>query len=140
MKNEVSNFNEIEYNKWISELSAKYKRSQIKASISVNSEMLRYYWELGKEISEQHFESKWGTGFFDRLSKDLKNEIPNAKCFSPRNLRYMKKFYELFGLEESNKINLPQLGAKLYSIPWGHIKLLVDKFGKERNYEKAIFL
>lgn len=34
---------------------------------------------------------------------------------------YMKRYYNLFV-----KI-LPQPGAEIYSIPWGHIKLIVDK-------------
>lgn len=49
MHEELSIFNKKEYNEWINELSEKYRRSQIKASISVNSEMLRFYWELGKK-------------------------------------------------------------------------------------------
>ena len=137
MHEQLSIMNNKEYYEWINELSVKYQRSQIKASISVNSEMLRFYWELGKEISELHTQSDWGKGFFDILSRDLKNKIPNAKCFSSRNLRYMKRFYELFSHKDSPEIILPQLGAKLYLIPWGHIKLLIDKCNND--YKKACF-
>ena len=34
------------YKKWISEVSNRFKASQIKASIKVNDEMLRFYWLL----------------------------------------------------------------------------------------------
>lgn len=56
--------------------------------------------------------------------------IPNVKGFSPTNLRYMVRFYELFQDIEI----VPQVGEqfnvtynKVFMIPWGHIKLLIDK-------------
>ena len=96
-------------------------------------------------------ESEYGSSFFNNLSLDLKTIIPAAKCFSPTNLRYMKRFYELvFEISEmlpqdgaesglsSESIpaliaseKLPQVGAELLSIPWGHIKLLIDKCKNE---------
>lgn len=139
MSNIKSVIEKENYERWINELSEKYRRSQIKAAISVNSEMLRYYWELGKDIHEIHLRSKWGNSFFDNLSRDLKKRIPNAKCFSTRNLRYMKNFYELFSddNEESTNEILPQLGAELFHIPWGHVKLLIDRCKNDKK--KAIF-
>lgn len=51
----------------------------------------------------------------------------------------MKRFYKLFSIESNVGIIVPQLGEQLFSIPWGHIKLLIDKFGKNRNYDQACF-
>ena len=47
-----------EYRKWIQDLGNRYKTSQIKASVRVNNEMLRYYWTVGKDITEKHADSK----------------------------------------------------------------------------------
>lgn len=33
-----------EYTEWISELSLRFRKSQIKAAVKVNSEMLHFYW------------------------------------------------------------------------------------------------
>lgn len=107
--------------------------------------MLLFYWRLGRDIVELHAESRWGSGFFMELSRDLKKEIPSAKGFSPSNLRYMKRFYELFPAEraivqqvaeqfssvEGDAIQ-PQIGAQLFSVPWGHILLIVDKCHADR--------
>ena len=119
-----------EYRNWIEELVERYRKSQIKASIHVNSEMLMYYWSIGKDIKEKHAESKWGCKFFKNMSMDMATIIPHAKGFSPTNLRYMMRFYELFQTIEI----VPQLGEqlamtsnKVFMIPWGHIKLLIDK-------------
>lgn len=41
-----------DYALWVKELVKRYRSSQIKAAIKVNRELLRYYWELGKDIEE----------------------------------------------------------------------------------------
>lgn len=41
-----------DYASWVKELVKRYRGSQIKAAIKVNRELLRYYWELGKDIEE----------------------------------------------------------------------------------------
>ena len=42
-----------DYLQWVMELGSRYRRSQIKAAVKVNEEMLRFYWELGKGIVEK---------------------------------------------------------------------------------------
>jgi hypothetical protein len=59
------------YADWIKDLSLRFRQSQIKAAVKVNEEVLRFYWELGKDITEMKAESRWGSGFIDNLSKDL---------------------------------------------------------------------
>ena len=85
-----------DYLQWIKELSTRYRRSQVKASVRVNQVMLQFYWELGKDIVEKKVESRWGSGFMKNLSRDLKEVNPGATCFSETNLLYMKNFYLLY--------------------------------------------
>ena len=42
-----------DYASWVKELVKRYRSSQIKAAVKVNNEMLRFYWELGKDIKEK---------------------------------------------------------------------------------------
>lgn len=135
-----------EYRNWIQELGNRYRNSQIKAAVKVNNEMLMFYWSVGKEITEKYSESKWGSKFFNNMSMDLVDLIPNAKGFSPSNLRYMMRFYNEFKdvvivpqvgeqlLENSGNEIIPQVEEqfqmvvnRVFMIPWGHIKLLIDK-------------
>ena len=37
-----------EYSAWVAELKQRYQRSQIKASVAVNSQLLAFYWQLGE--------------------------------------------------------------------------------------------
>lgn len=85
-----------DYSRWISELSSRYRRSQIKAAVKVNEEMIRFYWELGKDIVERDAENKYGSAFYSNLSRDLKNALHVSEGLSERNLRYTKKFYQLY--------------------------------------------
>lgn len=84
------------YSQWINQLSSRYRKSQIKAAIKVNREMLIFYWSLGRDIVNMKAEQQWGTKFLQNLSKDLKFAMPDATCFSETNLKYMKYFYEMY--------------------------------------------
>ena len=147
-----------DYIQWIKDLSSRYRRSQIKASVKVNQEMLQFYWELGKDIVEKKAESRWGSGFMKNLSRDLKEVNPDATCFSETNLLYMKNFYLLYQpyititpqlgeqitqqvVEQKVNAITPQLVEQirndLFSVPWGHHRFIIDKF-KEQP-EKALF-
>lgn len=120
-----------EYSNWIAELSKRYRSSQIRAAVSVNEELLKFYWSLGHDIVERHAENKYGSGFFNILSRDLKAALPEAKGFSPKNLYYIRRLYLMY----SGKF--PRLEGNLFKLPWGHHKLLIDKYF--RQPEIALF-
>ncbi len=82
-----------EYSNWIVSLKSSIQQRQIKAAIAVNSNLILMYWDLGKQIVEKQENAKWGTGFIDQLSIDLKTEFPDIKGFSRSNIFAIKKFY-----------------------------------------------
>ena len=148
-----------DYLQWIKELSTHYRRSQVKASVKVNQVMLQFYWELGRDIVEKKAESRWGSGFMKNLSRDLKEVNPDATCFSETNLLYMKNFYLLYqpyltitpqvgeqitqqvaeqfhGVAFTQQL-VEQIKQDLFSVPWGHHMLLIDKL--KNSPEKALF-
>ena len=73
---------------------------------------------------------------FNALKRDLKSLLPDATGLSERNLYYTKKFYNLYSqvlgnlqqvvADSENQIS-QQVAAKLFSVPWGHHMLLIDK-------------
>ena len=75
-----------EYNKWLRDLKAKIKRTQLKAALSANSEIIMLYWEIGKELYEKQEDQGWGNSVVDNLERDLSAEFPDSKGFSRRNL------------------------------------------------------
>lgn len=132
---------DAQYREWISEVSKRFHQSQIKAAVKVNDEMLRFYWQLGKELHDRKDTFSYGQSFYKTISRDLRRELPDVKSFSETNLRYMQKFAELY----SEVSNLPQLGEDfrseeiepLFAIPWGHHKIIIDKCNG--NPKKAVF-
>lgn len=52
-----------EYRKWIEDIGKRYKQRQIKTSVSVNQEMIGFYWSIGRAIVEKSSESKWAVVF-----------------------------------------------------------------------------
>ena len=116
-----------------------YKHSQIKAATHVNSEMLQFYWSLGKDIVTLHAESRWGEKFFVNLSSDLRAKLPGVKGLSETSIGYAKRFYLVYN--EWFTIH-PQVGGELqesaiWRIPWRHHKYIIDKCFNEP--EKAMF-
>lgn len=116
---------------------------QIKAATRVNQEMLRFYWSLGKDMVEMHAESRWGSKFYNNLSKDLASAMPEQKSFSPTNLKYMTYFYQLYSqispqtVDEIETEISPQLVDELCRVPWGHHRYIIDKC--KGDVDKAIF-
>ena len=109
-------------------IKQRIRQAQTKAIHSANSEMISLYWDIGKMLVEKQKLEGWGTAVIPKLSNDIHNELPELKGFSERNFGYMIRF-----AREYDQLILQQAVAKsnsteiLYSIPWGHHILLIEK-------------
>ena len=149
-----------EYVAWLAELKHRFQSSQAKATVRVNTVMLEYYWDLGRDIVQKHADSKWGSGFFNQLSLDMRNMFPDETGFSSANLRYMKRWYafyyerainlqrpvEKIFHQTSEELNGPEILQRpveelrmptLFGhLPWGqHIEI----FTRCKSLEEALF-
>ena len=124
------------YRNWILDLRKRYKATQCKAAVAVNSAMLEFYWNLGKDISEKYPGRKRGLDFFGRVSRDVNEGHPEGvTALSTANIRYAHRFYSLYAsyLQQLAEINgggasyLQQLAEQMTRIPWGHHLLIIDK-------------
>ena len=59
--------------------------------------MIALYWDIGSMIAARHKEEGWGAKVIPRLALDLKNELPEQKGFSERNIGYMVRFAREYG-------------------------------------------
>ena len=87
---------DTDYYNWIVELSRRYRQSQIKAAVRVNSEMLKFYWSVGQDIEDRQLENRYGSHFYETLSRDLTRTLNNRKGLAPTSLWYAKSFYCLY--------------------------------------------
>ena len=120
------------YSAWVKALKEKYRTAQIRASVKVNSELIRFYWELGKDISEKYKNAYSGSAFFERLSQDLKTALGGGG-FSVSNLKYMRRFYDVY---KDIVKNHPQVVDDLFSLAWGHHRFILDRC---KTFDEAFF-
>jgi len=153
-----------DYRQWLIDLKTKIRQSQIKVAVRVNEELLRLYWNMGQDIVVRQMEAAWGSGFFEKLSKDLRSEFPYMKGFSTSNLYYIKQFYKFYsqGIEnfqqivgeistklventqiskKQENIIFHQVGGELeshpiFQIPWRHH---IEIFTRCKSVQEAIF-
>ena len=85
-----------EYVEWLSDLKLRFQQSQASVAVRVNTAMLEYYWNLGRDIVRKQADSKWGSGFFSQLSQDMRTMFPAEIGFSVTNLKYMKRWYAFY--------------------------------------------
>ena len=120
------------YRAWINDLRKRYRAAQTKAAVSVNSALLEFYWNLGKDISEKYAATQYyGSRFFECVSKDLTDSIRNPQGLSVVNIRYCQRFYDLY----SSLPILPQLVEELVSVPWGQHRQRKSAPQKERSMD-----
>ena len=118
-----------EYGRFLNEIKSRIISARIQAVRSVNKELIKLYWDIGKTIVKRQEQYKWGGAVVEKLANDLKEDFKSTFGFSIQNLWYMRQFY----LEYKDDAILQQLVGEL---PWGHNILIFSKIKnkKERAY------
>ena len=106
------------YTELLEGLKKRIREARVRAGLSVNRELIRLYWEVGKSILERQKFSHWGDKVLDKLAMDLRREFPDMKGFSRTNLKYMRMFAQAY----------PEFGQQpVDQLPWGHNMVLITK-------------
>lgn len=98
------------YASLLDEIKNRIRQAQNRAVMSANREMLLLYWDVGRLIDRRQKEEGWGAGVIPRLSRDIKNELPEIKGYSERNLKRMIRFFREYPLLRTK---MPQPVAQL---------------------------
>lgn len=110
----------VGYDDFLRELKIRISRTQLRAAISVNKELVLLYWQIGRDILDRQQQQGWGAKVINRLAADLQKAFSDMKGFSPRNLKYMRAFATAYPDEQF----VQQLAAQ---IPWFHNCVVLDK-------------
>ena len=108
------------YQSFLSNLKKRIRRAQVKAALAVNSELTLLYWQIGRDILERQEKEGWGSKIIARLSRDLKQSLPDVRGFSRTNLLYMRAFAAAW----PDKEFVQRIAGQ---IPWRHNQALLDK-------------
>lgn len=140
----------------LKDIKHRIRQAQTKAALSANREMLLLYWDVGRVIDKRQKQEGWGAGVIPRLSRDLRNELPEVKGYSERNLKRMIRFYREYPLlcpevpqpvaqlsNQARDEKVPRLVAQfqnaaeeqeenirecILNLPWSQNFLLIEKF------------
>jgi hypothetical protein len=124
-----------DYQGLLRDIKSRIRAAQIRASLSVNRELIELYWDVGEMIVNRQRVEGWGKAIVDKIAADLQKDFPGIEGFSPRNIWRMRAFYVAWagdkpwpavakrGQKSSARVAprekqfLPQAVAE---IPWGH--------------------
>lgn len=125
--NKITNITNIgEYNDLLKSIKTQIKDARLKASFSVNRELILLYWNIGKQILDRQDKAGWGSKIIEQISKDIRTIFPEMKGFSPTSLKYMRIF--------ASRVRHREIGPQAVDqLPWGHIRCLLDRFDNPQD-------
>ncbi|MGL6028577.1 MAG: PDDEXK nuclease domain-containing protein, partial [Legionella sp.] len=110
-----------DYQHLLGEIKGRLKEAQLRAAITLNQELIQFYWDIGQLIIQRQQKSKWGDKLFDALSNDLRRAFPNTEGFSKTNLKHMRLFAKSYPNKEFSQALPDQL-------TWTHHIVLTQAF------------
>ena len=81
------------YVQWMADIKQRFRQSQVKAAVRVNTAMLEFYWSVGRDLVVLRAEERWGAGVVKQFALDMRQSFPDETGFSDTNVKYMKRWY-----------------------------------------------
>lgn len=116
----LSEYN-LNFGDWISTIKTKIHEARRKVALSINSQLIELYWEIGRELQDKLEKAAWGSNLIEQVADELRIEFPDMKGFSRRNLFAIRQWYRFYSVHFQFA---PQFVAQ---IPWGHNRLIINK-------------
>jgi predicted nuclease of restriction endonuclease-like (RecB) superfamily len=135
----------LDYIHFLEELKARIKNARIKASLSVNRELILLYWTIGRDIIQKQQTQGWGAKVIDHLAYDLQKAFPGVSGLSRTNVYRMRAFFLAYSginsiipqpVGQINGSSIPQAVGQieqdgppqpLMEIPWGQNVILIER-------------
>ena len=149
---------DTEYIQWLSDVKKRFCESQSRALVKVNTEMLEFYWSIGRDLVVLKAEARWGDGVVKQFAMDMREAFPDATGFSETNVKYMKRWYLFYyerliksqrpvdiflcegqqnDLEKSQRpVDIFQMPEMFRRVPWGQH---IDIVSRSTTLDEALF-
>ena len=145
--------------KQFAEIISLIKQVRNNTLMTVNTELINLYWNVGEYISRKVANAAWGEGTIDELSEFIQNEHPDLKGFNRSGLYRMRRFYETYANSKFvstvlTQIELPESqttgivstvmtqleisdirGSILAKISWSHHLILLSRTKSDEERE-----
>lgn len=114
----------------------------------INEEMIQLYFEVGKYVNELKEKSTYGDKISEKVAEFLKNNYPELKGFTKRNIERMVQFYNIYKDDEIGISLITQLswtnnllilsGAKNQEERHFYLKLVIKNNYTKRELDRQI--
>ena len=148
------------YVQWMADIKQRFRQSQLKAAVRVNTTMLEFYWSVGRDLVALRAEERWGAGVVKQFALDMRQAFPNETGFSYSNVKYMKQWYLYYyerviksqqvanekcqqvagqieilkkGQQPAGQLEIPEIFCR---IPWFHHVHIISKC---QSLDEALF-
>jgi len=133
----------------LAQVKSRIRQAQTRAMFSANAEMIRLYWDIGNLVLTRQAAKGWGSSVIPLLARDIRNDLPEVKGFSERNIGYMIRFAREYPILQQPVAKLlpgakgsilqqpvakladatdpGQLERLVVQLPWGHSLSLIEK-------------
>ncbi len=111
----------VGYAQLLETLKERVRSTQVRAARAANTELLRLYWSIGRDILDRQDHAGWGGKVIDRLAGDLRDTFPDLRGFSRRNLHYMRSVAEAWPVED-DFVQSPSA-----QLTWSHVTTLLTR-------------
>jgi len=111
----------VGYAEWLADVKARVRLTQFMAARAANTEVIRLYWSIGKDILERQQRDGWGAKVIERLSRDMRREFPGQQGWSVTSLKYMRMMAHAWPTLDA----IGQHGVD--QLPWGHVVVLLGR-------------
>lgn len=119
-KNDHSLHSDQHYTHFLTDIKTRLQTAQLRAALAANSELVKFYWELGTNLIEKQKNHQWGARFLEQFSHDMRQAFPEMQGFSITNLKRMRLFAQEYPDFE--------IGAQpVHQLPWGHVVFLLHR-------------
>jgi predicted nuclease of restriction endonuclease-like (RecB) superfamily len=121
------------YAELITALKERVRSARFRTSRAVNTELLRLYWSVGRDILDRQECAGWGGKVVARIAADMKRDFPKERGWSRSSLLYMRRAAEVWPTEAEF---VQQVAGRL---PWTFVQALLDRLGtrEERDWYAA---
>ena len=110
-------------------------QGQYEAAKEVNRVQLAVYFSIGKYLSLNTRNAKWGSAAIETISRQLRKELPGLKGFSATNLKNMRVFYDEWLILDQNSSVATN---KTQSIDYEKFIISSDASDEIKSYENTI--
>ena len=133
--------NEIQmkgFGDFIRAVGSEIEQAQVKLISAANVQMLLHYWKLGNFILFTQKKLGWGGKVIDKISKAIRDEYPEKKGYSPRNLKYICQFAKLYPLDTLKQMTIAD--ERLFSPSVEKVLSVIQLLNENEIRHESFFL